>query len=82
MSERNPFNKSVNVFEPYTKNKPIEEVRETLESLVIDIKGMKTEMTRMKEYVRKLEIREQLKEEKERKEEAEYVKQPSGGWFW
>ena len=77
MSER----RSVNVFEPYTKNKPIEEVRETLESLVIDIKGMKTELTRMKEYVRKLEVREQLKEEKEKQVEAEYEK-PSPGWFW
>ena len=77
MSEK----RSVNVFEPYSKNKPIEEVRETLESLVIDIKGMKSEMTRMKEYVRKLEVREQLKEEKEKQVEKEYV-QPSGSWFW
>lgn len=73
--------KTINVFEPYTKNKPIEEVRETLESLVTDIKWIKTEMTRMKEYVRKLEIREQLKEEKEKQVEAEYV-QPSAGWFF
>ena len=77
MSEK----RSINVFEPYTKNKPIEEVRETLESLVIDIKWIKTEMTRMKEYVRKLEIREQLKEEKQQQVEAEYVK-PSGSWFF
>jgi predicted RNase H-like nuclease (RuvC/YqgF family) len=71
MSEKNPF----------SKNKPIEDVRETLESLVIDIKGMKSEITRMKEYVRKLEVREQLKEEKEKQVEKEYV-QPSAGWFW
>jgi hypothetical protein len=71
MSEKNPFG----------KNKPIDEIRDTLESLVTDIKGMKTELTRMKEYVRKLEVREQLKDEKEKQVEKEYV-QPSGSWFW
>ena len=70
MSEKNPFG----------KNKPIDEIRDTLESLVTDIKGMKNEITRMKEYVRKLEVREQLKDEKEKQVEGEYV-QPSG-WWW
>ena len=70
MSEKNPFG----------KNKPIDEIRDTLESLVTDIKGMKNEITRIKEYVRKLEVREQLKDEKEKQVEAEYV-QPSSSWF-
>ena len=70
MSEKNPF----------SKNKPIDEIRDTLESLVTDIKGMKNEITRIKEYVRKLEVREQLKDEKEKQVEAEYVK-PSSSWF-
>ena len=70
----------VNVFEPYVKNKPIDEIKDTLESLVTDIKGMKNEITRIKEYVRKLEVREQLKDEKEKQVEAEYVK-PSSSWF-
>ena len=65
----------------FQKNKPIEEVMENLESLMIDIKGIKTELIHIKEYIRKLEVREQLEEDKLKQIENEYVK-PSNGWFF
>lgn len=72
---------NVNVFEPYVKNKPIEEVLTNLESLMIDIKGIKSEIVHIKEYIRKIEVRKQLEEEKEKQIENEYVK-PNNSWFW
>ena len=65
----------------FQKNKPIEEVMENLESLMIDIKGIKTELIHIKEYIRKLEVREQLEEDKLKQIENEYVK-PENGWFF
>ena len=72
----------------FEKNKPIEEVMENLESLMIDIKGIKTdikgiktELIHIKEYIRKLEVREQLEEDKLKQIENEYVK-PSSNWFF
>jgi archaellum component FlaC len=79
----------------FEKNKPIEEVMENLESLMIDIKGIKTdikgiktdikgiktELIHIKEYIRKLEVREQLEEDKLKQIENEYVK-PENGWFF
>ena len=66
----------------FQKNKPIEEVMENLESLMIDIKGIKTELIHIKEYIRKLEVREQLEEDKLKQIENEYVKPSSNGWFF
>lgn len=54
--------------------KPIEQLRD-------EISELKAEMVHIKNYLRKLEIREQLKEEQDKKVEAEYVK-PEKGWFW
>ena len=72
----------INPFEPYVcKKKPIEEIMDDVKGLVIDVKGVKSDIRYIKEYIRKIEIRKQLQEEKEKKEEAEYVK-PSPGWFW
>jgi len=63
------------------EKKPIEEVIQTLDSLVIDIKGIKTEISHIKEYIRKEVIKKQLQEEETAKVEKEYVK-PNAGWFW
>ena len=63
----------------FQKNKPIEEVMENLESLMIDIKGIKTELIHIKEYIRKLEVREQLEEDKLKQIENEYVKPSTKG---
>ena len=60
--------------------KPIEEVIQTLDSLVIDIKGIKTDISHIKEYIRKEVIKKQLEEEKIAQIDKEYVK-PNQGWF-
>jgi hypothetical protein len=54
--------------------KPIEAIRD-------DINELKVELIHIKNYLRKLEIREQIKEDEEKKTEEEYVK-PEKGWFW
>ena len=54
--------------------KPIEQIRD-------EISELKAEMVHIKNYLRKLEIREQIKEEEDKKLEAEYVK-PEKGWWW
>jgi len=54
--------------------KPIEAIRD-------DINELKVELIHIKNYLRKLEIREQIKEDEEKATEAEYVK-PEKGWFW
>ena len=54
--------------------KPIEQLRD-------EISELKAEMVHIKNYLRKLEIREQIKEEEDKKVESEYVK-PEKGWFW
>ena len=54
--------------------KPIEQLRD-------EISELKSELIHIKNYLRKLEIREQIKEEEQKKTEEEYVK-PEKGWFW
>ena len=61
--------------------KPIEEVIQTLDSLVIDIKGIKTDISHIKEYIRKEVIKKQLEEEETAKIDKEYVK-PKSAWWW
>ncbi len=60
--------------------KPIEEVLQTLDSLVIDIKGIKSDISHIKGYIRKEVIKKQLEEEEVAKVDKEYVK-PNPGWF-
>ncbi len=54
--------------------KPIEQIKD-------DIAELKSEMIHIKNYLRKLEIREQLKEQEEAKQEAEYQKVTSSSWW-
>ena len=51
--------------------KPIEQIRD-------DIAELKADMIHIKNYIRKLEIREEIKEEEENKKDSEYVKK---GWW-
>jgi len=51
--------------------KPIEQIRD-------DIAELKADMIHIKNYIRKLEIREELKEEEENKKDSEYVRK---GWW-
>ncbi len=62
------------------EKKPIEEVIQTLDSLVIDIKGIKTDVHHIKEYIRKEVIKKRQEEDEIAKVDKEYVK-PNQGWF-
>ena len=57
------------------------ETRKPIEVIKDDISELKSDIIHIKNYIRKLEVREQLKEEKEKIEEEEYVK-PEKGWLW
>jgi hypothetical protein len=82
MAEKNPFkNDKYKIMDNNREVKPIEEVLQTLESLVIDIKGIKTEISHIKGYIRKEVIKKRNEEEEVAKVEKEYVK-PSNSWFW
>jgi len=54
--------------------KPIEQIKD-------DITELKADMVHIKNYLRKLEIREELKEEEEAKNEAEYEKVGKSSWW-
>ena len=58
------------------------EARKPIEVIKDDISQLKSDMIHIKNYIRKLEVREQLKEEKEKSEEEEYVKPDKTGWLW
>ena len=67
------------------------EGRKPIEALRDEISELKSEMIHIKNYLRKLEIREQIKEEEESKaKDDKYVimdnnreeKQNQRGWFW
>lgn len=57
------------------------EGRKPIEALRDEISELKSEMIHIKNYIRKLEIREEIKEQEEKKTEAEYVK-PEKSWWW
>ena len=54
--------------------KPIERIRD-------DIAELKSEMIHIKNYLRKLEIREEIKEQEEAKQEAEYQEVTKTSWW-
>ena len=56
-------------------------MRDDVRCLVTDVKGIKSDMKFMKEYIRKIEIRKQIEEQEAERQENEYVK-PSSSWFW
>lgn len=59
--------------------KPIDQVLERINNISEDMKTIKNDISHIKEYIRKLEVREQLEEDKLHKMEKEYVKT---GWFY
>lgn len=70
----------INVFEPYVSDeKPVVAIKRMLEEIREDMNDMKSEMTHIKQYIRKAEIKQQIQEEKDKQQEAEYVKT---GWIW
>tara|TARA_R110000796_G_scaffold218250_3_gene334214 strand:- start:1658 stop:1948 length:291 start_codon:yes stop_codon:yes gene_type:complete len=57
------------------------ETRKPIEIIKDELTELKVELIHIKNYIRKLEAREQIKEEKEKQVEAEYEK-VSKGWFY
>jgi len=70
MSSDNPFSRSVikDLDNKLETRKPIETIKD-------DIAELKVELIHIKNYLRKLEIREEIKEQEESKKEAESEKQ-------
>mgnify|MGYP003624938148 FL=1 len=70
----------------YSKNiikqiepKPIDLLIDRCDLLIEEFKCVKTDIKYIKEYIRKMEVRQQLKEDKEKDMEKEYVK--TGWWY-
>lgn len=55
--------------------------RKPIEVLKHDLDELKMDMVHIKNYLKKLEARESVKEDKEKKLEASYEK-VSKSWFW
>tara|TARA_Y100001938_G_C7958030_1_gene362789 strand:- start:444 stop:671 length:228 start_codon:yes stop_codon:yes gene_type:complete len=58
------------------------EGRKPIEVLKHDLDEIKLEMVHIKSYLKKLEARESVKEDKEKKLEASYEKVEKKGWLW
>ena len=71
MSENNPFKEL----------KPIDQANQSLDQLVNDMKEIKNDINHIKEYIRKLVIKQQIEEQEALRQENEYV-QPSKSWFY
>ena len=56
------------------------ETRKPIEQIKDELTELKVELIHIKNYMRKLEAREQVKEEKEKQRDAEY-ETVSKGWF-
>jgi len=76
MSQDNPFSRHVisDMDKKLEGRKPIERIRD-------DIAELKAEMIHIKNYLRKLEIREEIKEQEEAKQEAEYQEVSKSSWW-
>ena len=62
-------------------SKKVLDGRKPIEVLKADLDELKMDMVHIKNYLRKLEARESVKEDKQKKLEASYEK-VSKGWFW
>ena len=81
MSSDNPFSRSVikDLDNKLESRKPIEAIKD-------DIAELKVELIHIKNYLRKLEIREEIKEQEAAKQDAEdeqsFEKVEQSSWFW
>ncbi len=57
------------------KRKPIDDLRDEVDKL-------KLELCHIKNYVKKIEARESVREDKEKALDAAYEKVSGGGWWW
>jgi len=76
MSQDNPFSRHVisDMDKKLEGRKPVEQIKD-------DIAELKAEMIHIKNYLRKLEIREEIKEQEEAKQEAEYQEVSKSSWW-
>ena len=61
--------------------KPITQIRDLLRDINRDINTMQTEITHIKEYIRKDEVRKSLEDDKIVEMETEYVNENKSWWF-
>ena len=61
--------------------KPIDKVLTDLKSIHEDVNSIKSDLAHIKDYIRKIEIRNQMNEQEALKQENEYVIE-SKGWWW
>jgi len=71
MSESNP-----------AKKKPIEQAIISIDSLIDDMQEIKNDISHIKQYVRKMEIKRQIEEEESRRQENEYVHSDKSWFGW
>ena len=62
-------------------SKKVLDGRKPIEVLKADLDELKMDMVHIKNYLKKLEARESVKEDKQKQLEASYEK-VSKGWFW
>ena len=62
-------------------SKPITQIRDLLRDINRDINTMQTEITHIKEYIRKDEVRKSLEDDKIVEMETEYVNENKSWWF-
>ncbi len=61
--------------------KPITQIRDLLKNINRDINKMQTDITHIKEYIRKDEVRKSLEHDKIVEMETEYVNENKSWWF-
>jgi len=62
-------------------SKPITQIRDLLRDINRDINTMQTDITHIKEYIRKDEVRKSLEDDKIVEMETEYVNENKSWWF-
>ena len=61
--------------------KPITQIRDLLKNINRDINTMQTDISHIKEYIRKDEVRKSLEHDKIVEMETEYVNENKSWWF-
>lgn len=69
MSESNP------------SKKPIDEVNEILHIVKENVQEIKNDISHIKQYIRKMEIRKEIEEQEAQRQENEYVHSDKS-WWW
>jgi hypothetical protein len=61
--------------------KPVETIQEIVEIIHNDVQEIKNDLSHIKQYIRKIEIRKEIKEQEAQRQENEYVIEKKG-WWW